>query len=241
MNNIIEQISLKFRVDDKKNFDSFFSVRNEMVIEELNKFLTGSGSWLYLCGNKKSGITHLIQAVYNQALILNFNVSYISIIEIISSFNALSEKKIINYFDGIESCDFVCIDDVEKVIDDIFLEEQFFYLLERLKNRCNSNILMGGHISPINLECNFKDLQSRLMWATGFNLTQLPDQEKINFLKFKSSRVGLDLSDDAASYILKRCDRSVGELSKIVDILDSFSLKKRRAITIPLIKEALSL
>ena len=85
-----------------------------------------------------------------------------------------------------------------------------------------------------------KDLQSRLKWALGLNLKEIPDDQNLNFLKFKTSRLGLEITDDVANYLLRRCGRGVLELSKVVDTIDSYSLKKGRAVTIPLVKEALS-
>lgn len=240
-NHITEQICLKFKVDKKNTFDSFFSCGNEIVVAEIQKLFVENGIWIYFSGNFNSGITHLVQAAYNRALDIGLNVIYININEILQTFNSISDSNFINYFDEVDSNDLICIDDTEKIIGDLLLEEQFFYLLEKLKNNRKSNILMGGHIAPPKLNCNFKDLKSRLMWSTCFTLNKLTDDEILAFLKFKSNRIGIKMTDEVANYLLKRCDRGVADLSKVIDTIDSYSLKRGRSVSIPLIKEALKL
>ena len=58
------------------------------------------------------------------------------------------------------------------------------------------------------------------------------DDQNLNFLKFKTSRLGLEITDDVANYLLRRCGRGVLQLSKVVDTIDSYSLNN--SVTIPL-------
>jgi len=237
---INEQIYFKFKVDHEKTFGSFFSNTNELVITELRNIFIKNGSWIYISGNTGTGISHLLQAAFNMALQNNINSTYLNVNEILDSLTVLSSKDLSNYFDGLECHDFVCIDDIDKISNNPHLEEQVFYLLERIKNNSKTNLLIGAHVNASQIKCNLKDLHSRLKWALGLNLKEIPDDQNLNFLKFKTSRLGLEITDDVANYLLRRCGRGVLELSKVVDTIDSYSLKKGRAVTIPLVKEALS-
>ena len=50
---------------------------------------------------------------------------------------------------------------------------------------------------------------------------------------------GLNLGEDLISYLLSRHARDMGSLVALIDALDRYSLQTRRAITLPLVREAL--
>ena len=82
--------------------------------------------WIYVSGSTGTGISHLLQAAFNMALQNNINSTYLNINEILDSLTVLSSKDLSNYFDGLESHDLVCIDDIDKISNNIHLEEQVF-------------------------------------------------------------------------------------------------------------------
>ena len=50
---------------------------------------------------------------------------------------------------------------------------------------------------------------------------------------------GVFLSDDVMDYMLRRFSRDLGSLMQLLDMLDGFALRNKRAITIPLLKTML--
>jgi DnaA family protein len=47
------------------------------------------------------------------------------------------------------------------------------------------------------------------------------------------------LSDEVMDYMLRRFSRDLGSLMQLLDMLDGFALRNKRAITIPLLKTML--
>jgi DnaA family protein len=58
-------------------------------------------------------------------------------------------------------------------------------------------------------------------------------------LRLRASRRGLDLSDEAAVYLLHRVPRDLHSLFGVLDQLDDASLAAQRRLTIPFLREVL--
>ncbi|MPM79067.1 DnaA regulatory inactivator Hda [bioreactor metagenome] len=58
-------------------------------------------------------------------------------------------------------------------------------------------------------------------------------------LRQEADARGVFLSDDVMDYMLKRFSRDLGSLMQLLSQLDSYSLREKRAITIPLLKDML--
>src|SRR5439155_432558 len=51
---------------------------------------------------------------------------------------------------------------------------------------------------------------------------------------------GLRLSDEVVWYLLNHLPRDLGSLHRVLEVLDRYSLASQRAVTLPLVREALS-
>ena len=51
---------------------------------------------------------------------------------------------------------------------------------------------------------------------------------------------GLQLSDDIVGYLLTRLPRDMASLQSVMEVLDRYSLMRKRALTLPLVREALA-
>ena len=58
-------------------------------------------------------------------------------------------------------------------------------------------------------------------------------------LRQEADARGVFLGDDVMDYMLKRFSRDLGSLMQLLDMLDGFALRNKRAITIPLLKTML--
>jgi DnaA family protein len=59
-------------------------------------------------------------------------------------------------------------------------------------------------------------------------------------LKSLAAARGLRLSDDISRYLLNRLPRDLASLQAALEVLDRYSLIRQRALTLPLVKEALA-
>ena len=72
-----------------------------------------------------------------------------------------------------------------------------------------------------------------------FQLQLLDETARRAVLRQEADARGVFLGDDVMDYMLKRFSRDLGSLMQLLDMLDGFALRNKRAITIPLLKTML--
>lgn len=100
-------------------------------------------------------------------------------------------------------------------------------------------VLAAGDQPPAQLALR-ADLKSRLAWGLVYQLVPLSDADKARHLKALAAGRGLLLSDDVTSYLLTRLPRDMSSLAAVMEVLDRYSLMRQRALTLPLVREALA-
>jgi len=100
-------------------------------------------------------------------------------------------------------------------------------------------VLASGDQPPANLALR-PDLKSRLAWGLVYQLLPLNDSDKACHLKSLAGARGLLLSDEVAGYLLTRLPRDMASLDAVMEVLDRYSLMRQRALTLPLVREALA-
>ncbi len=234
-----KQIPLAISPDTELTFEHFYLCHDaEPVVLELQHFVTSpmetmskiSEPFLYLWGESGSGVTHLLSATQNanQAL----SMQYLPLKE-------LMQYSPLDVFEGIETLDLICIDDIEQLAGKREWEEAFFYIFNRLRDS-NKKLLVGGHLPPAQLSIDLSDLKSRLQWGLILHLPSLQDQDKKQALQFYAKQRGLQLNNEVANFMLQRCPRSSSVLFELMKKLDHASLAEHRKLTIPFIKTVLS-
>ena len=118
-------------------------------------------------------------------------------------------------------------------------EEAMFHLYNLYRNE-GGNILFTSTEAPARLPLKLKDLQSRLNIVPSIEI-KAPDDELLSALLIK---LFMDrqivVSPEVISYLLNNMQRSFAYARKIVAETDNISLARKRAVSIPLIKEALA-
>jgi DnaA family protein len=102
-----------------------------------------------------------------------------------------------------------------------------------------SAVLAAGAKPPAQLALR-ADLATRLAWGLVYQLVPLGDEDKARHLKSVAAERGLQLSDDIVGYLLTRLPRDMRSLQAVMEVLDRYSLMRKRALTLPLVKEALA-
>ena len=102
-------------------------------------------------------------------------------------------------------------------------------------------MLFSANANPAELSVKLPDLASRLAWGLSFQVPLMGDNEKQQALTLRAKARGIELSDEVAQFILHRAPRHIGELFEILDRLDRASLAEQRKLTIPFVKQVLSL
>ena len=130
----------------------------------------------------------------------------------------------------------VVADDVERL--DASAQQALFSAINEARDG-GPGVLAAGDKPPAQLALR-ADLSTRLAWGLVYQLAPLGDEDKARHLKTVAAERGLQLSDDIVGYLLTRLPRDMASLQSVVEVLDRYSLIRKRALTLPLVREALA-
>lgn len=80
------------------------------------------------------------------------------------------------------------------------------------------------------------DLRTRLGWGHVFALTVLSEPERRSVLRQAADARGVFLGDEVMDFMLTRFSRDLPSLMELLDLIDSYALRTKRAITVPMIR-----
>jgi len=129
----------------------------------------------------------------------------------------------------------VAADDVETL--DATAQQALFNAINAARDGQTAVIATGG-APPAQLALR-EDLRSRLAWGLVYQLRAPSDADKAAHLRAEAARRGLRLPEEVLGYLLTHLPRDLASLNAVLDALDRYSLASKRALTLPLVKEAL--
>jgi len=135
--------------------------------------------------------------------------------------------------EALSSQDITIIEDI-----DTFNEKQqieTFYLFNQHKTT-HTKMLLTGLNAPTHMGLR-EDLSSRLSWGLVYQLKGLTDAEKMLALEHHAKEKGMSLNLNVLVYCMKHLKRDLPSLITTLDALDEWSLKTKKPITIPLLKQ----
>lgn len=221
------QLPLGIGLKDSATFENFYPAGNELVVEALQH---GNDAMLYLWGPVGSGKSHLLQALCHAAATRGESQIYLPLRELVSLSPAL--------LDGLEQQVVIAIDDIQAVAGQSSWEEALFHLYNRVRDS-GHRLVVSASSAPAKLELALPDLISRLGWGPVFQLATLSDKDKRGALQLRAHRRGLEMGDEVADYLLKRCPRDMDSLFNLLNKLDQASLAAKRRLTVPFVRQLL--
>ncbi|HNF63599.1 MAG TPA: DnaA regulatory inactivator Hda, partial [Rhodocyclaceae bacterium] len=84
-----------------------------------------------------------------------------------------------------------------------------------------------------------EDLRTRIGQSLIFEVKALGDDERAAILAAHADARGMRLEADLVQYLLRHAPRDLKSLLRTVDALDAASLERKRAITLPLLRDVL--
>tara|TARA_B100001057_G_C22759960_1_gene915352 strand:- start:648 stop:1235 length:588 start_codon:yes stop_codon:yes gene_type:complete len=127
------------------------------------------------------------------------------------------------------------IEDVEILSDN---EQIKLFNLYNESKKTNTKLVITGSDAPNNLNLR-EDVSSRLNWELVYQLKALTDNEKKIALTKHAEAKGIALDKKIIDYCMANLNRDLHYLIATIDALDEWSLKTKRPITIPLLKQLL--
>jgi DnaA family protein len=225
----MQQIALDIGLAVPQTLDRFVPGANAGALEHLQHWVGGArppSVPTYLWGEPGSGKSHLLQAAAEALSQRGLRVGRLDATSVSSQ----------SFDEGW----------VAVLMDDVHLytatqqEQAFNWFVNALTPACGPprGVLAAGRLPPADLRLR-EDLRSRLGWGEVYALQPPDESVRRAVLRAQAHARGLVLRDDVIDYVLARFPRDLASLSALLDQLDDYALRTRRAITIPLIKDML--
>lgn len=221
------QLPLGIGLKDTATFENFYPAGNELVLQALQQ---GNDAMLYLWGPGGSGKSHLLQALCNATAANGHSPVYLPLQELASLSPTLLA--------GLEQQALIAVDDIQTVANLPQWEEGLFHLYNRVRDS-GHHLVVSATAAPAGLAFALPDLASRLGWGPVFQLSVLTDTDKRAALKLRAHRRGLEMGEEVAEYMLRRCPRDMDSLFTLLNSLDQASLAAQRRLTIPFVRQFL--
>ncbi len=231
--NTHNQLTLGVGLKDEATFSNFFLGKNVQLVTALKNTVLHEGERvIYFYGAGGQGCTHLLQACCHAAHQSKRSAVYVPL----SHHTELMPE----IFEGLESLNLVCIDDVHLIAGKPAWEEALFHVYNRIQD-AGSRLIVTANAAPKALGVTLPDMMSRLTWSIVFQIQPLSDVEKLEALMMRAERRGITLNEEVGKFILIHCPRHMSTLFAALDVLDKMSLAAQRKLTIPFVKEVLQI
>ncbi len=223
-----QQLALAVKLRTGTTFRNFLKGYNEATVLALQAVAHNRGEqFIFLCGPKSSGRSHLLQACCQAQH--ETQAFYLSLAEPNLEPCVLHE---------LEAFSLVCLDDIDAVLGKKLWEEALLHFYN--ESRANQHrLIVASEVLPQHAHCVFADLRSRLQWGLTLQLKLLTDEQKIVALQMHAQERGLFLDNETAQYLLRHTSRDMQQLMQSLVKLDEASLAEKRRLTIPFVKQVL--
>jgi DnaA family protein len=152
--NRLNQLTLGVGLKDEATFSNFFLGKNTQLVTALKNIARGEGERIiYFYGSGGQGCTHLLQACCHAAHQAKQSAVYTPL-----NHHAELTPEI---FEGLESLNLVCIDDVHCIAGKPLWEEALLHLYNRIHD-AGGRLVITANVAPRALNIILADMASRL-------------------------------------------------------------------------------
>jgi DnaA family protein len=222
----MRQLPLGVQLRTAAVFDNFYAGANVEAVAALHS-RTVLSQWIW--GAAATGKSHLLQAVCAAAAAPS---AYVPL--------RLDAGLAPAALEGLEQLDLACIDDLDAIAGQESWERALFALFNAAAET-GTRLLFAANGAPVALPWSLPDWASRAASCSVYQLRLLDDSERIDALRMRAHRRGLELPLETAEYLLKRMPRDQRTLFDLVDALDDAALVAQRRLTVPFVRAALNL
>jgi len=218
----MQQLLLELAPPPPPTLENFAPGKNGAALKALREALEGGERFVFLWGASGSGKTHLLRGFAGVA----------------GAGRAAAYLRASNAdWARAAGLEVAAVDDVARLDDSGQIA--LFDLCNRLRASGGALAASSG-APPVRLALR-ADLRSRLASGIVLQLHPLSDEDKAAALHAHAAARGIALDAELIRYFLTHFDRDMGTQIAVLDALDRYSLQRKRPITLPLLKEALSL
>jgi len=229
---LFTQLPLGVRLREGATFANYYPGLNQDVVRLLQDAAAQREGVVYLWGGHGTGKTHLLQALCHLTAVEGQALAYLPLREAASLTPEVVE--------GLEQLPLVIVDDIDAVAADAAWETALFHLYNRIREQ-GGRLIISGSQSPAAIGIVLPDLRSRLAGGLVLQLHALPDEDKASALRLQARQRGMEMPEEVAAYLLRRCPRDMNALFNLLEVLDRASLAAQRKLTIPFVKTVMEI
>lgn len=213
----MRQLILDLLPDSPPTLDNFVPGGNEETLAALTGWLAGQLTDTAFClhGESGCGRSHLLLAS---------GFAYVDAADNPALANVTAKQQL-------------AVDNIDAL--DADGQVALFALFNQLK-ASGGQLLTAAPQPPAHLPLR-EDLRTRLGSGLIYRLQPLSDAEKAAAIATQAKERALKLSPEMISYLLRHASRDMRTLSMLVVALDQYTLEQKRPVTLPLLRELLSL
>ncbi len=227
----MQQLPLEIRLADFALFATYFAGPNQAAVQALQQAAQAEGPQVHwLWGRSGSGRSHLLQASVAAAAGQGRRCAWLPLAGPAGMDPAVLE--------GMGNLDLLCVDDADSVAAEAGWERALFRVYEELRGT-GGRLVLSASCAPGDAGFALPDLASRLASGPTWRLRELADEELQQALQLRAQWRGLELSDEAAAYLLRRVTRATDALFALLDVADRAALAAQRRLTIPFLRSVL--
>jgi len=219
----VTQLVLDLGPPPPPTFDNFVAGDNLEAIAAARALLEparAASRFLYLWGPASSGRSHLLGALSQAA----------------------SAGTVRRLGPDAPAADFVhdpgvrlwLLDDCDRL--DAARQAAAFHLFNAVAADTGAALAAAGDRPPAALPV-MPELATRLGWGLVLQLHRLSDEDTARALSVTLAERGIAASADLVPWLMTHAPRDLGRLRALVDALDAYALARKRAITVPLVRE----
>ncbi len=210
--------------------------------ENVINFPAQNNNPLFLYGKSGLGKTHLMQAIGNEILKRNPNMSvlYVTSEQFMNEMiNFLKEKNMEAFRRHYRNVDVLLVDDVQFIEGKDGTQEEFFHTFNDLHMK-NKQIVLTSDRKPKDLITLEERLRTRFEWGLAIDVV-IPDYEtRVAILRKKAESLNINIENDIFEYIAERVNSNVRELEGALSKLIAYAGISHKEITIELAEFALA-
>ena len=222
----MNQLGLPFSINASLTLDDFSGEKNQELVANILTLIKGKATAnIFVYGDKGFGKSHLLQGLIIEGLKQDQQSVYLD----------LNDEVTPDIFELISDFQIIALDNVDQCNQDN--EKYIFDLINKLHST-NQMIVFSARVKPEGLSV-FNDLKTRLSLASIYSLNRLDDDEIQQVIKRKLKNKSLKVDHRVIDYLIKNQTRDLKKIVEIIDKLDTFSLEKKRGITVPLVRQML--
>jgi DnaA family protein len=220
----VSQLALDLGPPPPPTFDSFVVGDNREALDAARALLgaaRGAASrFLYLWGPASSGRTHLLRALEGAAPP--------------GTVRRLGPGAPPEAFVFDATVRLWLVDDCDRL--DRSRQAAAFHLFDAVAADGAAALACTGEQPPGRLAL-MPELATRLGWGLVLQLRLLSDADTARALGRTFSERGLAVAPDVVPWLMTHAPRDLGTLRALVDAIDGYALARKRAITVPLLRE----